>query len=237
MMRYREVGRCPQLDVSQDREDAKMPLPGHDSLGGPMPRGQKLFWTIIVGSVVATAAAIIALIQVDPGSSPWPHFWVSASSQAGKLAPVVIPRASSTSPFSYISDMRPSSKLRELVYPGPVKIYGSVYPKSISFYCDDGDLPAFPAVYRLTPNARRFEATVGMEAEWPSSYLAGVSVVGDGRTLLSFGVSVLKPKTVNVNVTGVHILTLECFAPGITSAASAANVEVAWGNARVTEAH
>lgn len=207
-----------------------------------MPRRRKLLWTTI-GGVAAAVAVVIAVIQVNPGtppkaaSSPVPHISASASSQAGKSAPVVIPKASSTSSFSYISDLTPSSNLGELIYPGPVKIYGSIYPKSISFFCDDGDLPAFPAVYRLKHNARRFEATVGIEAKWPSHYLAGVSLVGDGRTLRTFSVSVLKPKTVDVNVTGVHILTLECFSPGVTSAADGWNVEVAWGNARVTEGH
>jgi hypothetical protein len=211
-----------------------------------MPRGRKLFWTII-GSVLAAVAVVIALIQLNPGtppkatsspvaaSSPAPHISASASSQAGKLAPVVIPRTSRTSSFSYISDLTPSSNLGELIYPGPVKIYGSIYPNSISFSCDNGDLPAFPAVYRLKHNARRFEATVGIEATWPSDYIVGVSLLGDGRTLLAFSVSVLKPKTVDVNVAGVHILTLACFTPGITSAGSSANIEVAWGNARVTE--
>jgi len=213
-----------------------------------MPRGRPLFWTII-GTVVAAAAVVIALIQVNTGaaskassspvaaSSPAPHISASAATQADKPAPVVIPRTSRTSSFSYLSGMTPSSKLRELVYPGPVKIDGSIYPKTISFYCDDGDLPTFPAVYKLKRNARRFEATVGMEAMWPSNYLPGISILGDGHTLRTFRVSVLKPKTVDVNVAGVHILTLECFSPGIVSAASAANVEVAWGNARVTEGH
>jgi NPCBM/NEW2 domain len=208
-----------------------------------MPRGRKLFWTI-TGSVVAAVAVVVALIQVNSGtppkaaSSPVPHISASASSQAGKLAPVVIPRTSSTSSFSYISDLTPASNLGELIYPGPVKIYGSIYPKSISFSCDNGDLAAFPAVYKLKHNARRFEATVGIEAKWPSDYIVGVVLLGDqGRTLLSFNVSVLKPKTIDVNVRGVHILTLECFTPGITSAGSSANIEVAWGNARVTEGH
>ena len=213
-----------------------------------MPRGRTLFWTI-VGGVVAAVAVVIALVEVNPGapskadsapvaaSSPLPHISASLSSQAGKSAPVVIPRTSSTSSFSYISDLAPSSNLGELIYPGSVKIYGSIYPESISFYCDDGDLPAFPAVYRLKHNARRFEATVGIEAKWPAHYVAGVSLVGDGRTLRTFSVSVLKPKTVDVNVTGVHSLTLECFSPGMTSAAGGWNVEVAWGNARVTEGH
>ncbi len=207
-----------------------------------MPRGRTLFWTI-TGSVVAAVAVVIALVEVSRGtppkaaSSPVPHNSASASSQAAKLAPVVIPRTSSTSSFSYISDMTPASNLGELVYPGPVKIYGSIYPKSISFSCDNGDLAAFPAVYKLNHNARRFEATVGVEAQWPSDYIVGVSLLGDGNPLTSFSVSVLKPKTIDVNVTGVHTLTLECFTPGITSAGSSANIEVAWGNARVTEGH
>ncbi len=212
-----------------------------------MPRGRKLFWTIS-GSVVAAVAVAIALVVIDPGtpktgsspvaaSSPVPEISAGAASQSSTPAPVIIPRTSSTSSFSYISELTPSSNLGELVYPGSVKIYGSIYPESISFYCDDGDLPAFPAVYRLKHNARRFEATVGIGAQWPSHYLAGVSVVGDGRTLLTFSVSVLKPKTVDVNVTGIHVLTLECFSPGMTSGADGWNVEVAWGNARVTEGH
>jgi len=213
-----------------------------------MPRGRKLFWTII-GSVVAAAAVVIALVLANSGtppksasfpvaaSSPVPHISASASSQAGKPAPVVIPKTSSTSSFSYISNLTPSTNLGELIYPGPVKIYGSIYPHSISFSCDNGDLPAFPGVYRLKHNARRFEATVGIEANWPDRYIVGVSVLGDGRNLLTFNVSVLKPKTVDVNVTGVHILTLACFTPGITSTGSSANIEVAWGNARVTEGH
>jgi len=213
-----------------------------------MPRGRTLFWTI-TGSVVAAVAVVIALIQVSPGtspktasshvanSSPVPHIPASASSQAGKSAPVVLPRTSSTSSFSYVSDMTPSSNLGELIYPGPVKIYGSIYPNSISFSCDNGDLADFPAVYRLKHNARRFEATVGVEANWPSDAIVGASLLGDGRPLLTFSVSVLKPKTVDVNVTGVRSLTLACFTPGITSSASSANIEVAWGNARVTEGH
>jgi hypothetical protein len=212
-----------------------------------MPRGRTLFWTI-TGGVVAAVAVVIALIFVNPGpppkaasspagSSPGPHISASPGSQTAKSAPVVIPTASSTSSFSYISNLTPVSNLGELIYPGPAKIYGSIYPKSISFSCDNGDLATFPAVYRLKHDARRFEATVGVEAQWPANALVGVSLLGDGRPLLYFNVSVLKPKTINVNVTGVHILTLECFTPGITSAASSANIEVAWGNARVTEGH
>jgi hypothetical protein len=88
-----------------------------------MPRGRKLLLTII-GSVVTAAALVTALIQVNrstppkAASSPTPQISASANSQAGKSAPVVIPRASSTYSFSYISEMTPSSNLGELIYPG-----------------------------------------------------------------------------------------------------------------------
>jgi hypothetical protein len=205
-----------------------------------MQRGRTLFWTII-GSVVAAVAVVIALIQVNSGtppkaaSSPVPPISASASSQAGKSAPVVVPKTSSTSSFSYLADLTPSGNLGHLVIPGPVKISGSIYPKSISFYCNNGDPAATPA-YKLRRNARRFKATVGLEAKWPPHFQAGVSLAGDGRTLRTFSVSVLRPKTVDVNVTGVHTLQLECFSSGISPSGGWA-LAVAWGNARVTEGH
>jgi hypothetical protein len=113
-----------------------------------MQRGRTLFGTII-GSIVAAVAAVIALILVNSGtppkaaSSPAPSIPASASSPAGESAPVVIPKASSTSSFSYLSDLVPSGNLGELVNPGPVKIDGSIYPKSILFYCNVGDPTAF----------------------------------------------------------------------------------------------
>jgi hypothetical protein len=202
-----------------------------------MRRGRTLFWTII-GSVVAAVAVVIALILVNSGtppkaaSLPVPSTSASASSPAGKSAPVVVPKTSSTSSFSYLADLTPSGNLG---IPGPVKISGSIYPKSISFYCNNGDSVATPA-YKLRRHARRFKATVGLEAKWPPQFQAGVSVVGDGRTLRTFSVSVLRPKTVNVNVTGIHTLQLECFASGISPSGGWA-VAVAWGNARITEGH
>jgi hypothetical protein len=60
----------------------------------------------------------------------------------------------------------PFRNLGELVIPGPVKISGSIYPKSISFYCNNGDPAATPA-YKLRRNARRFKATIGLEAKCP----------------------------------------------------------------------
>ena len=217
-----------------------MPRLRHDGLGGPMWRGRTLVW-VITGSVVAAVAVVIAVILVNSGappkaaSSPAPPISASPSSQTGESAPVVIPRTSSTSSFKYLSDLAPSGNLGELVNPGPVKISGSIYPKSISFYCNVGDPTAFPA-YKLKQNARRFQATIGLEAKWPPNFQAGVELVGDGRTLRAFSVSVLRPKTVNVNVTGVHILKLECFGSGMSSTAGWA-VAVAWGNARVSEGH
>jgi hypothetical protein len=208
-----------------------------------MQRGRTLFWTII-GSVVAALAVVIALILVNSGtppkvaSSPAPSISASASSPAGESAPVVIPKTSSTSSFSYLSylsDRVPSGNLGELVSPGPVKIDGSIYPKSILFYCNVGDPTAFPA-YKLEHNARRFQATIGLGAKFPPQFEAGVILVGDGHTLRTFTVSALRPKTVDVNVTGVHTLQLECFGSGQSSSAGWA-ISVAWGNARVVERH
>jgi hypothetical protein len=205
-----------------------------------MRRGRTLFWTII-GSVVAAVAVVIAVIQVNSGtppkaaSSPAPSISASASSPASESAPVVIPKTSSTSSFSYLSDLVPSGNLGELVNPGPVKIDGSIYPKSILFYCNVGDPTAFPA-YKLEHNARRFQATIGLGAKFPPHFEAGVILVGDGHTLRTFTVSALRPKTVDVNVTGVHTLQLECFGSGQSSSAGWA-ISVSWGNARVSEGH
>lgn len=205
-----------------------------------MRRGRTLFWAIS-GSVVAAVAVVIALLQVGSGtkptaaSSPVPHISASASSQASESAPVVMPRASSASSFSYLSDLAPSGNFGGLVNPGPVKIHGSIYPKSISFYCNNGDPAATPA-YKIRQNARRFKATVGLAAKSPPSFEAGVSVIGDGRTLRTFTVSGLRPKNIDVNVTGVHILKLECFSSGISPSSGWA-VAIGWGNARVSEGH
>ena len=203
-----------------------------------MRRGRTLFWTII-GSVVAAVAVVIAVILVNSGtppktaSSPVPPISASPSSRASEPAPVVIPETSSTSSFSYLADLTPAGNLSELVIPGPVKISGSIYPKSISFYCNVGDPTAFPA-YKLEQSARRFQATIGLGAKFPPSFEAGIILVGDGHTLGTFTVSALRPKTVDVNVTGVHTLQLECFGSGQSSSAGWA-ISVAWGNARVVE--
>jgi NPCBM/NEW2 domain len=203
-----------------------------------MQRGRSVFWTVI-GSVVAVVAVVIALILVNSGTPPKaaslhvPSISASASSPAGKPAPVVIPKTSGA--FSYLADLTPSGNLGELVNQRPVKIDGSIYPKSILFYCNVGDPTAFPA-YKLKHNARRFQATIGLEAKFPPHFEAGIILIGDGRTLRTFSVSVLKPKTVDVNVTGVHTLQLECFGSGQSSTAGWA-IAVAWGNARVSEGH
>jgi len=205
-----------------------------------MRRAQTLFWTIS-GSIVAAVAIVIALVLGNSGgppktaSSPQPSASASASPHASSSAPVVIPETSSTSSFSYLSDLTPSGNLSELVIPGAVKISGSIYPKSISLYCNVGDPTAFPA-YKLKRNARRFQATIGLEAKWPRQFQAAAILIGDKRTLRTFIISVLRSKTVNVNLRGVHTLRLECFGSGGSSTAGFA-VAVAWGNARISAAH
>jgi NPCBM/NEW2 domain len=203
-----------------------------------MPRGRPIFWTII-GSAVAAVAVVTALILVNSGeppkaaSSPAPSISAKPSPQASESAPVVVPATSST--FSYLSDLSPSGNLGNLVNRGPVKISGSIYPKTISFYCNVGDPTAFPA-YKLKHNARRFQATIGLAAKFPATFEAGVILVGDGHTLRTFSVTGLKPKTVDVNVKGIHTLQLECFGSGTSESAGWA-LSVAWGNARFSGGH
>ena len=145
---------------------------------GSMRRGRTLLWTI-VGGVVAAAALVIVLIEVNSGtpptatSSPAPPVSAGASSQAGESAPVVTPETSGASSIAYLSDLTPSGDLGGSVTPGAVKIAGSIYPKSISFYCNVGDPTAFP-VYTLEPGAREFKATI-----WTTSEL--VSALPSGR--------------------------------------------------------
>jgi hypothetical protein len=148
---------------------------------------------------------------------------------------VVTPETSSTSSLSYLSDLHPSGGLGELVTPGPVKISGSIYPKGITFYCNVGDPTAFPG-YTLKHNARRFQATVGLVPNSSPQFNAAVMLVGDGRTLRTFVVSLRKPKTINVSVTGVHTLHLECFGSGNSYTGGEA-IAVVWGNARFSGGH
>src|SRR5260370_21360190 len=110
-----------------------------------------------------------------------------------------------------------------------------MWPQGILRYWIVGDPTAFPA-YKLEHNARRFQATIGRGAKFPPHFEAGVILVGDGHTVRTFTVSALRPKTVDVNVTGVHTLQLECFGSGQSSSAGWA-ISVAWGNARVVERH
>lgn len=203
-----------------------------------MQRGRILFWTI-AGSIVAAVAVVISLVLVNSGappkaaSSPVHHITASPSSQASKSAPVVVPVTSSTT--SYLADLKPSGKLAGRVNLGPVKISGSIYPKSISFYCNVGDPTAFPE-YKLKQGARRFQAIIGLAGKWPPHFSAGIILLGDGHTLRTLSVSGPKPKTVDVNVAGVHTLQLECFGSGTSSTAGWA-VAVAWGNARISKGH
>ena len=201
-----------------------------------MWRGRTLLWTII-GSVVAAVAVALVLTQLDSdtppnaASSPVPPVSSGESPQTTESAPVVTPESSG----SFLSDLKPSGDFAGQVIPGPAKISGSIYPKSISFYCSVGDPTPFPA-YTLEHHARRFQATIGLPENASTQFHAGVMLVGDGRTLRTISVSVVKPKTVDVSVRGVHTLQLECFGSG-NSATGGEAVPIAWGNAHVLGGH
>lgn len=208
----------------------------HRGLGGPTRRGRALFWAILAG-VVAAAVVAIAVIHANSSTSPNTASThasptsAGASSHAQTSAPVVTPKTSGT----YLSDMKPLGNLGELVNRGPVRISGSIYPKSISFYCNVGDPTPFPA-YRLKRHARRFRVTIGLPAGSPSQFGAAIMLIGDGRTLRTFNVSARKPKTIDVSVRGVRRLRLECFGSGNSYTGGEA-IALAWGNARVSSGH
>ena len=191
-----------------------------------------------VGGVVAAAVVVIVLIEAGSGtpteaaSSPAAPVSAGGGTQPAASVPVVVPKASGTSSFSYLSGLHPSGDLSELVAPGPVKISGSIYPKSISFYCNVGDPTPFPT-YRLKHDARRFQATIGLADGSPSQFQGVIRLLGNGRTLRTFSVSVLKPKSVALDVTRLHTLQLECFGSGNSYTGGEA-VRVVWGNARVS---
>jgi NPCBM/NEW2 domain len=205
-----------------------------DGLGGFMRRRRTPFWTL-VGVVVAVVAGVLVAIQLSSGassnaaSSPSTPGSTGVSRPSSGPAPVVTPSTSSR--FSYLSDLKPSGGLGELVRSGPVTITGSIYPKSISFYCNVGDPTAFPA-YRLKPDARRFQATIGLPTKSPSAFQGALMILGGGRTLRTVIVTAAKPKTIDINVRGVHTLRLECFGSGNSYTGGEA-IAVSWGNARI----
>ena len=182
------------------------------------------FWATC-GGVVAMVAVAVAGCGGSSGSSSS----AGGSSQAHTSAPVVTPPASGR----YLSDLKPSGNLSEQVNSGPVKIAGSIYPKSLSFYCSVGDPTPFPK-YALQHGARRFQVTLGLPANSPSGFGAAVMLLGDGRTLRTVTVKAGTPKTVDVSVAGVHTLQLECYGSG-NSATGGEAVGLEWGNARISD--
>jgi hypothetical protein len=200
---------------------------------------QQLFWTI-VGSVAAVASVLIGLRQCSGGSTP--SATSRSSSPAAGLAtqtPTFSASAASTTPatfnapsLTYLADMTPAGDMGQFVEQRLVQIHGSVYSKSVAFYCGNRDSPG---VFSLNGTASRFTAMVGLEDKWPSDYLVSVSIVGDGHTLKTFSVSVLKPQKININVTGVYRLELDCSFAVDSSGTGGWNVEVAWGDARLAE--
>lgn len=181
------------------------------------------------GIVVAVATAGCAGSSGSSSNAASAPATPGGSTKAHTSAPVVAPPASGT----YLSDLKPSGNLSEQVNSGPVKIAGSVYPKSLSFYCSVGDPTPFPK-YALAHGARRFQVTLGLPAGSPSGFGAAVMLLGDGRTLRTVTVKAGTPKTVAVSVAGVHTLQLECYGSG-NSATGGEAVGLDWGNARVSD--
>jgi hypothetical protein len=131
--------------------------------------------------------------------------------------------------------MTPAGDLGQFVTDGLVRIHGTIYPKSVSSNCGFYSGDDSPETYSLNGTATRFQAVVGVEDSWPSDYIVGASVVGDGRTLKVFSVSVLKPQSIDISVTGVYRLELNCDWAVDSSGEGGWNVAVAWGDAHISE--
>jgi hypothetical protein len=200
--------------------------------------GQMLFWTI-VGSLAAVLTLLIGLKQCSGGSAPstasppsstavsTPTSTISVNPQAAR------PPVPNGPTLIYLANMTPAGDLGQFVTQGPVVIHGTTYPNSIAFEASSpGDTPG---TFSLNGTATIVQATVGVKDNWPSDYVVGVSVVGDGHTLKTLSVSVLKPQTININVTGVYRLELDVSFAVDASGTGGWNVEVAWGDARVVE--
>jgi hypothetical protein len=201
---------------------------------------QTLIWTA-VGSVAAVISVIIGILALGHtgGSSAATTAPPANSTSANTAAPSEsgdpVPKASATPSqpsIVYLSNMTPGGDLGSAVTAGPALIYGHAYPDSIGFMCGNTSSDT-PGTYNLNGHAKEFLATVGVPDNWPTNYLVGGSVIGDGRTLATFSVSVLKPETIKVNVSNVEVLQLECGYALDTSDNLTYNVGIDWGDARL----
>ena len=191
-------------------------MPGHrnDGLGGPMPRGRTLFWTI-TGGVVAAVAVVIALIQVNSwhaaksslcarGASPPCYISASASSPSWQVCPSGNSDGLPARPRSHIiSDLHTFQESRRADLPGPGQdIRNQFIPRASRSIVTMVTYLLFLRYTGWSMTLAGSKPLLDSRPKWPSHYVAGVSLVGDGRTLRTFSVSVLKPKTVDVNVRG-----------------------------------
>lgn len=133
----------------------------------------------------------------------------------------------------YLSNMTPAGDLGSFVTAGPAVIYGHPYPNSIGFMCGTSD--DTPGTYNLNGYATEFLTALGVPDNWPTNYVIGGSVIGDGRTLATFSVSVLKPETIKVNVSHVEILQLQYGFAVDTSDNVTYTAGIDFGDARLIE--
>lgn len=203
---------------------------------------QTLVWTAI-GSVAGVIGAIVTLVAVTrPNGGGVPTTIAPASSAVVATTPPAA--AASSSPIVsatmsqpsvvYLSNMTPAGDLGSSVRVGSAVIYGHTYPNSIGFMCGISSSDT-PGTYNLNGHATEFRTTVGVPNNWPTNYVVGGSVIGDGRTLATFSVSVLKPETIKVNVSHVEILQLQCSHALDTSDNATYAVGIDFGDARLLE--
>jgi len=203
---------------------------------------QTLLWTAI-GSVAGVIGVIIALVALTrpSGGSAVTTTAPTSSAIVATTPPAMTasssPRTSATMSqpsVVYLSNLTPAGDLGFSVTPGPAVIYGHTYPNSVGFMCGSSSSDT-PGTYKLNGQATEFRTTVGVPDNWPTNYVVGGSVIGDGHTLATFSVSVLKPKAININVSHVEILQLQCSYALDTSDNGTYAVGIDFGDARLIE--
>jgi hypothetical protein len=202
---------------------------------------QTLLWTVI-GSVAGVIGVIVALVALTRPSGGSAVTTTAPTSSAIVATSPAMPASSSPSASAtisqpsvvYLSNMTPAGDLGFSVTAGPAVIYGHTYPNSVGFMCGSSSSDT-PGTYNLNGRATEFRTTVGVPDNWPTNYVVGGSVIGDGHTLATFSVSVLKPEMIKVNVSHVEILQLQCSYALDTSDNETYAVGIDFGDARLIE--
>ena len=185
----------------------------------PLHRDRQIIAAVVGAVVGAVVAAVTAAIITSPSGS--------ATNADGSTPPAVdttTPAAASSAPTT--STGSPTAAATKLAYldtatdtsqgveTGDAKVNSTVRPDSL--YVEETCLPNYGyadktrnITYDLDRSNRRLRTVVGLRDDSSESASARMTVYGDGHRLAGADVSLGKPASLNVDVTGVLRLRLE----------------------------